>query len=137
MVVVNMFYDTGLSLESDQVDVEKYKKEICHLAFVGLRRDSCVKFFTQNWCPWFKTPEEHLPIWATNIICETKTLNTPGFDVSPFCYDGMEGYIGNSYGGWSSPYFLEISCETTSLWWNGLCEGRINRLAKRVLDNIH
>ena len=88
VVVVNMFYDTGLSLESDQVDVEKYKKEICHLAFVGLRRDSCVKFFTQNWCPWFKTPEEHLPIWATNIICETKTLNTPGLDVSPFCYDG-------------------------------------------------
>ena len=88
VVVVNMFYDTALTLESYQVDVKRYKKEICHLAFVGLSKDSCVKFFTQNWCPWVKTSEEHLPIWATNISCETKTLNTPGFDVSPFCYDG-------------------------------------------------
>ena len=34
-------------------DIEKYKEENCHIAFVALRgKNECRVWHTQNWCPW-------------------------------------------------------------------------------------
>ena len=81
----------NLPNEPNEREVEQYKQEYCHIAFVTTSKDNHNKvFYTQNRCPWIR--DKSLELADSRAI--VKTLNVTDKGIFPEDCSQGPGWVG-------------------------------------------